>query len=298
MIKEYYKSPLKYTGRKISILPQIEPLFPKEDSYKVFVDCFAGSMDVSLNAPADKAIVVNDIRCTLINCYKSIRVFQDDISEYYKSKIKYYDGNLDTYEISKENFFKFREDLNTQIKDNNGDMKDILLFSMYSFCNMLRFNNKGFLNVSYGERHIHNSDFDLIKIFKNSLDILDIKFTSFDFRTLLQAMLKSKIPSELFLYLDPPYIITDAPYSNSWNELCEKELYMLLEKLNNNNIKFALSNVIEHKNKFNKELYEFSKIQGLETIEIDKNYDSCSGAKNKVGIKTKTKEILIRNYKE
>ena len=59
------------------------------------------------------------------------------------------------------------------------------------------------------------------------------------------------------VYCDPPYLITTGTYNDGkrgfkgWSEIEEKQLLSLLDSLNNKGVKFALSNVLEHKGNVN-----------------------------------------------
>lgn len=61
------------------------------------------------------------------------------------------------------------------------------------------------------------------------------------------------LSKDSFIYANPPYLITCATYNeqNSWNESLEIELYGFLDKVHNQSLKFALSNVISSNNKEN-----------------------------------------------
>lgn len=61
------------------------------------------------------------------------------------------------------------------------------------------------------------------------------------------------LSKDSFIYADPPCLITCATYNeqNSWNESLEIELYEFLDKVHNQGLKFALSNVISSNNKEN-----------------------------------------------
>ncbi|QQR64138.1 DNA adenine methylase [Candidatus Roizmanbacteria bacterium] len=57
-----------------------------------------------------------------------------------------------------------------------------------------------------------------------------------------------------FVYFDPPYLLGLASYNElgGWTENDERDLYALLTRLNDKGIRFALSNVLEHKGEINK----------------------------------------------
>ena len=69
MSNKYIKSPLNYVGGKHKLLPQIEPLFPKE--IDTFYDLFAGGGNVGININANK-VIFNDIKNTVIELMKGL----------------------------------------------------------------------------------------------------------------------------------------------------------------------------------------------------------------------------------
>lgn len=96
--------------------------------------------------------------------------------------------------------------------------------------------------------------FDIIKHYK--IVFSDLSFMEFDYSIFTECD---------FIYCDPPYLITDAVYNEKrneytgWNVEDEKSLYDLLDTLNNQNIKWGLSNVLYHHGNRNEILFEWSK---------------------------------------
>ena len=68
-MSSYFKSPMNYMGGKYKLLPQIEPLFPKD--IEVFVDLFCGGLDVSLNVKSERKIC-NDLEPHIIDFYTNL----------------------------------------------------------------------------------------------------------------------------------------------------------------------------------------------------------------------------------
>lgn len=93
---------------------------------------------------------------------------------------------------------------------------------------------------------------------------------------------------------DPPYLITQADYSiqASWNEEKENKLLSILDSLHKKGVKFALSNVLEHKDKSNDILKEWSKQYNVHHLNID--YSNCNASNSSK--KHKSDEVLITNY--
>lgn len=93
-----------------------------------------------------------------------------------------------------------------------------------------------------------------------------------------------------YVYLDPPYLISNSEYNKFWNISNEIALYKLLDELNLKNIKFGITNLIHHKGQTNEILKNWS--QKYKIFNINSNYISF----NDNTIKTNSKEIFVTNY--
>lgn len=126
----------------------------------------------------------------------------------------------------------------------------------------------------------------------NKLKNIDIEFTNFDFRNFNIDQLNK----DDFVYCDPPYFITTGMYNDGnrgfkdWKYKEEYNLYEYLDKINLHNIKFALSNVIEHKGKTNEILLEWSQKYKI----INLTYDYSNSSYNTK--KGESREVLVINY--
>ena len=129
---------------------------------------------------------------------------------------------------------------------------------------------------------------DIIK--KDSFYFTNTDFNYFDF---------SMINKEDFVYCDPPYLITTGSYNDGkrgfkgWTEIEENQLLSKLDELNCRNIKFALSNVIEHKGKSNDILKSWIKSGDYEVHYMDINY---ANSNYQTSDKGGSVEVLITNY--
>ena len=90
--------------------------------------------------------------------------------------------------------------------------------------------------------------------------------------------------------LDPPYLISQSEYNKLWTENDEKELYKLLDDLNEKGIRFGITNLVYHKGKTNNIFYEWSKKYHVH--ELSSNYISF----NDNTIKNNSKEVFVTNY--
>ncbi len=283
------KSPLNYIGGKQKILNQILPLFP--DKINQFVDLFAGGCNVGMNVKANK-IYFNDILIYLIEMYKAFQKSDFQlIIEHIQNRIKEYNLSL----TNEDGFKKMRENYNK-----NKNPLDLFLLISYSFNHQIRFNNDHEFNNPFGrERSSFNDsmkqNLEMFhhRLLQNNIEFSSKSFENFDF---------SILNENDFVYADPPYLITTGTYNDGkrgfkgWTEKEEKDLLHTLDKLNNNEIKFALSNVLEHKGKSNEILKKWlnsNKDYKINYIDIDysnSNYQTIIRDKNA------SIEVLITNY--
>ncbi|MCW6134542.1 Dam family site-specific DNA-(adenine-N6)-methyltransferase [Lactiplantibacillus plantarum] len=281
----YIKSPLNYIGGKYKLLPQIIPFFPKHSD--TFVDLFSGGGNVGINISADK-VYFNDMNNKVNDLF---RFFQDAdpydlIAQIHK--------RINDYQLSKTNeqgFLKFREQYN-----NNPTPLDLYVLVSYSFNYQFRFNNNMEYNNPFGRNRSQFSarmENNLIR-FINRLNTLDAVFTDYYFTQFDMG----NLTKNSFVYADPPYLITTGSYNDgnrgfvNWTEKQEHELYELLDVLDKRQIKFALSNVTEHKGKKNDILMNWIDKNGYVQHNLNYNYNNSSyNTKKDTSI-----EVLVTNY--
>lgn len=285
-MNNYVKGPLNYTGGKHKLLPQILPLFPKE--INTFVDLFCGGGNVTVNVEA-KRIIGNDSEKHVIGIYQYLKTHNiDEIISQIEEIVKDYSLTLE----NAEGFNKLRSDYNNPQYDKYDTNIMLYVLICFSFNHQFRFNSKGEFNMPFGKDRSRWNDAmkkNLIN-FQKVITDKDILFINKDFRELKI----DKLNSNDFVYCDPPYLITCATYNekDGWNEQCERNLLELLDRLNENNVKFALSNVLFSKGKTNDILIEWSEKYNVH--HLDYTYSNCSyHTKDKT---SKPDEVLITNY--
>src|SRR5690554_4686366 len=283
------KSPLNYIGGKAKILDQILPLFPKEIDN--FIDLFAGGCNVGINVNANK-IYFNDNLTYLIEMYQTFQ--ENDLD----TTILHNENRIKEFELSLTNedgYKKMRAKYNEQ-----KNPLDLFVLIAFSFNHQIRFNNNHEFNNPFGrERSSFNASMRqnlvrfILRIKEINIEFSDFCFNDFDF---------SNFGINDFVYCDPPYLITTGTYNDGkrgfkgWTEKEEEELLNLLDDLNGKNIKFALSNVLEHKGKSNKILKTWINNNPNYKINfIDYNY-SNSNYQTIVRDKNASIEVLITNY--
>jgi len=280
---KYLKSPLNYIGGKYKLLPQILPLFPSKIGK--FVDLFAGGCNIAINIKANK-IICNDINTKIIDMFKTFqKTDTEEILKLIEEKIK-------RFKLSKENengFIKFRNYYN-KIKN----PIDLYTLTCYSFNYQFRFNNDLEYNNPFGR---DRSQFSVnmrnnLLAFLDHIKTVNITFVSEDFMKIDY----SQLGNNDMVYCDPPYLITKGSYNDGnrgfkdWKEKQELALYELLDKLHRQGVKFALSNVLTHKNICNKILLDWCKKYII--THLNKDYsNSCYNS-----TKGESAEVLITNY--
>jgi DNA adenine methylase len=272
------KSPLNYTGSKDKIIHQLTQHFPIQESVDTFWDVFTGGLSVTINTQYDK-YRSNDIIKPLIDFYRNLYLACQEGSiekEIDKILIHKIDKN------STEQYAGLREKFN-ETKD------PYLFFSLVNSCtnNMMRFNKKFKFNQTFGKRNINDNTirklFDYCEVLKSK----NIIFENLNFQKLFENSTPKK---DDFVYLDPPYYqITEAGYNAYWSKSDEEDLYDLIDSLEKQGIRFALSGVKTHKGIPNPYLTRLSKYK---IIEIQHDYEKVAKNKN-IG---STQEILVINY--
>lgn len=269
------------------MLPVITKFFPQ--NINIMYDIFAGGCDVCTNVTASK-IYANDINNFVIGIYKTFQQMDtDSLLLAIDSIIEYW--NLNKYDDA--GFLKLRQHYNnTPIEFRNPI--ELFVLVCYSFNYQFRFNNNHGFNNPFGR---NKSSFNP-KMRQNLVifhqKIKNILFSSFNFQELDLSFLSCGD----FVYADPPYRITTASYTDGkrgfegWKLENDLKLFELLDKLDSQGVKFAMSNVAEHKGCENEELIQW--MAKYIVHEITYNYNNSNyQAKNK---NFTTREILITNY--
>lgn len=297
-------SPFNYTGGKYKLLEQLQPLFSEGD---VFLDLFAGGGNVGINSSAGK-VIFNDLNDRLIGLMEFIKNTNT------KELLNELDGIIKKYNLSdtsmygysyygcnsssglagynRDKFLKLRDDFNRGVSTGEIDFAKLYVLMVYSFNNQIRFNRKGEFNLPVGKRDFNSKMRSKLILFSEELKRKDVQLMKKDFREISLETL----PSNTFVYCDPPYLITDATYNENgmWTEDDEKNLLNFLDKADKNGFKFALSNVLESKNKKNVILEKWVREKGYRCNFLNKSYSNSNyHRKNKASIST---EVLITNY--
>lgn len=281
MKNTYIKSPINYIGNKYKLIGQIIPLFPEK--INMFVDVFGGSGTVLINTRAEHYLY-NDI-----NPYVA-SIFEGLITEDTDEVINEIENIISEYSLSKTNkegFERLRDDYN------NGKNDWITLYTLmcHSFNHQFRFNNQHQYNSSFGKNRSYFSDrqrkdlWDMKKTISTDITISSKSFMDIDY---------SDFNENDLLYFDPPYFNSVGNYNDGkrgfegLTEQHEKQLLELLDKLNEQGTRFALSNNLKYENPMLEKWKEKYIVHFLKGDYVNCNYHKID--------RSKDCEVLITNY--
>lgn len=294
-----FKKPiLKWVGGKTQILDTVLSKIPNEMNN--YHELFLGGGSVLLGVlrkqmegdiKINNDIYAYDINKYLIDMYKHIQNDKDKLYLYIDKYIKEYDDivgeiinrkpkNEEDSKTSKESFYYWlRYKFNINDVENDVELSAIfIILNKTCFRGLYREGPNGF-NVPFGH-YKTTPNIDKKHIDYISSLIKNVKFIHCDF----QISMKN-IQNGDFVYLDPPYVpINETSFVNYVKNgfMNHEKLFQEIIKLNNNNIKFLLSNsnskiVLDYFNQFNCELI------------------TARRAINSKNPESKVKEVLIQN---
>lgn len=311
------KSPINYTGNKFRILSQIQPYFPK--NIGTMVDLFCGGATVGINTQCDKIIFIdNDSKVIgllkfLANSNYERLVFElEELIKYYnlsfsaKNGYAYYKNQVN--DPNKNNglkqynsigYYKLRADYNNLSNKNSNKAYELLyLLMVYAFNNDIRFSRSGEFNLPVGKTDLNRNNLNKVKSYIERISKINPQFICGDFK---HPKIQSIMKNADFVYMDPPYLITNAVYNESgkWSEQNEYELLKFMNYCLDNNKFFVLSNILERHGRRNEPLYYWTTTihDRIEIIDIHYNY-SCASY-NKKDRHVNEREVIIfpkRNY--
>lgn len=295
------RSPFFYVGDKYKLMSQLIELMPtKIDTY---FDVFTGGGSSFLNIEAEK-FLVNDVETRLIDLhrglashannpqnlmdglfelisdynlscsFKGIEIPQELRSQFPKTYLAHY---------NKEAYLNLRADFNSD----KSDYLKLYLLLIYGFNRMLRFNSSGDFNLPVGNVDFNKNVVQALESYLSFIANNKVTFVSSDY---LKFVANQKFGFNDFVYFDPPYLITFSEYNKVWSSDRERELYALLDELDERGVRFGLSNMIEHKGKRNDLLADWC---GQYMVhEIQSNYISF----NDNSVKSASREVYVTNY--
>jgi DNA adenine methylase len=298
-IKNIKRSPFFYVGDKFKLVPQLKEHFPKDINR--FIEPFCGGGSVFLNVNAE-SYLLNDIDENMIGLHRFLLEYadtSDDFWEEIKQLIIEYNLSatfmgrdvpqelrkefVKTYfaKHNKESYYRMRADYN---ENRNPFLLYLLL--IYGFNRFLRFNSHGNFNLPVGNVDFNKNVVNALNEYFNCVRGQQIEFFNLDFQEFINHV---QPEVDDFVYLDPPYLITFSEYNKLWDEDSEMRLIDFLDELNEQGVRFAVSNVLWHRTRYNGTFNLWA--QQYNIVRIQSNYISFNDNTNKDSV-----EVLVKNY--
>ena len=270
----YINTALNFTGSKYKLLDQIIPELDYNKEY--FVDLFCGSGVVGFNV-TDKynEIISNDIISDLIGIHKETI----NNSTEFISKVK----SLCVEKDDQAGFVNLRNEYNK-----NKTPEGLYALLLCSTNNMMRFSKTFNYNQTFGRRTFSDSTQNKLNLFIDYIQQYKdkIKFSTNHFNDVI-------INNPSMVYIDPPYLETEAGYNSYFSKEDGLKLYNYCKELDKNGHSFMMSGVWgEHKNGKRSKLIDDLINDGYRYKVLEHNYEKVARNKN---VKN-SKEVIIMNY--
>ena len=297
------RSPFFYVGDKYKLMKQLLLLFP--ENIETYYEPFCGGGSSFLNVKAER-YVLGDVDNYMIKLHNMLNRYANDPKRFFESicEIEEKYGLSASYrqdivppemkaEFVKTYFARFNKSgYEAMRKDFNADKSNfelLYILLIYGFNRMLRFNRNGDFNLPVGNVDLNQNVIEALNYYFNFCTKNEVLFHTLDFRQFLKMW---SFKNSDFIYLDPPYLISDSEYNKLWSETDEKDLLDILDELNAKGIRFAISNLIEHKGLKNAIFENWA--QKYIIHEVSSNYLTYH---NNVR-KENHREVLVTNYKK
>ena len=276
---------INYTGNKSKLIEPLNDLF-KHSKADRLVDCCAGGLSVTLHSTFNR-VLANDISPVLTSMYAHMYELGPDLT------IKIINNMIARNGLGKEKIYtmpymNFRDVTNTLISRTGIRdtivLERLLVLQYHSFSNIMRFNSEGYFNAPFGQRSYNKSSERKLKEF---FDIMSRKFVEFSRKSYLDLDIKDND----LVYIDPPYLITEAVYNAGWNQESDIKMMEWLDELNERGVEFVMSNVTHHRGKTNDRLIEWAKKYNVHSNEHKYVFNSYQ-AKD---MSEETIEVMITN---
>ena len=268
---------LKWAGGKRQLMPEIRKMLPRGVANHPYYEPFIGGGALFFELLPKRA-VINDYNEELINVYTVIRDNPSELIE-----------DLKRHKNTAEYFYKIRAIDRQPLFSNLTRIERasrIIYLNKTCYNGLYRVNNAGEFNSPFGRYKNPNIvNEPVIKAVSKYLNSSQIQISSCDY-----ALILKDIPTDSFVYLDPPYhpISESSSFTGyvqgGWDEGDQLRLRDVCNRLRDNGIKFLLSNSASD---FIREIYSDYNIH---IVQAKRSVNSNSSRRGQVD------EFLIRNY--
>lgn len=267
---------VKWVGGKRQLLQDLTPLFPKEIT--AYCEPFLGGGAVLFKLQPEVAYI-NDINSDLMEVYEVIR---DNVEELIEA--------LSEHPNEKEHFYQVRDwDRNKeQYRQLSKVQKAARIIYLNKTCynGLFRVNNSGEFNTPFGNYKKPNIvNAPVLSAVSQYFRQAQISFSSTDYSKVLAG-----IPSDTFVYLDPPYdpVSVTANFTGYAKGGFDRDEQIRLREccddLDRRGIKFMLSNSATE---FIRDQYKDYQIT---TVKAKRAINSKASRRGQVD------EVVVRNY--
>lgn len=295
------RSPLFYVGDKYKLIREIKTHFP--DNIGRLIEPFVGGGSVFMNVDAEEYLL-NDLDRFVIAIHQMLSGYIGRLDDFYNEFVEIVDryglslsyrANVVPDELkkafpktyyakyNKEGYNRMKADFN---QGGQIDIQMLYVLLIYGFNRMLRFNKKGEFNLPPGDVDFNANAYEALSDYFTILQNRHIEWNNLDFREFLHGI---EYRQNDLIYLDPPYLITFSEYNKFWNDETEHDLLTLLDELNQEGVRFAISNVTHYRGKINEEFLNWS--THYNSYPIKSNYISFNDNTIK-----QFNEVLVTNY--
>lgn len=222
---------------------------------------FAGTGSVAVNVQARHKIV-NDSDPYLAGLLRAIR---DTSPEDFIRQVYVLISEYDLDNLNESRFYALRGRY-------NAGREPVVLYTLLLFAinGLFRFNSRGEYNAPKAPwkcRYV--SKIGHLPSYHQALR--RVRVTSLDYRDIDPNILT---PHD-FVYLDPPYENTTAPYNTTWSIEDANRVRDLADRLDRHNIGFGYSNLLVSKNQKNVSLETWAETRCYTMHRLEKNYSNC-----------------------
>lgn len=302
-MKSVVRSPFFYVGDKYKLMPQLQQVIPQDLDY--FIEPFVGGGSSFLNIKS-KYYLVNDVNPYVVQLHQFMNGYKDNLPRLLEELYVL----IDNYQLScsyrgltvpddlkktfvktyyakynKAGYLSMRDDFN----QNQTDMHRLYLLLIYGFNHMIRFNGSGKFNLPVGNVDFNKNVYQALQNYMSFMQKNQIEFFNYDYQDFLN-IIDFQDKKNSYIFLDPPYLISMSEYNKLWNGEKEQALCQFLDELHEKGIRFGITNLIYHKDRFNQTFFDWS--QKYISYDIQSNYISFHDNT----IKETSKEIFVTNY--
>lgn len=194
---------LRRLGNKQAIAKKILPYLPP---HRIYIEPFFGAGGMFFNKPKAKYNIVNDLDSDVFNLFQVVMNQKDELEKAFymmpihSDLLEYWKKNQEIDPIKKALRFLFLSNFTFMGKPNN---------------------------IKFGTENPKNS---LYKNIDKTFELIhDVQFLNTDFKDVF-SQIQIRDVDDVLIYSDPPYVLTDDNYSDSFTEQDSIDLFDTLQE--------------------------------------------------------------------